>query len=148
MTAFVFRLERVLRWRQAKLDLEQAALGRLAAECARWDTVIAKIEASRADAETWVLGGGGLRGGDLAALAKYQEELGKRKLVALDRRRQCERKIEEQRARLMAARREFRLLERLRQMRRVEWEAAVDREFEALAAESYLARWPQRARQS
>jgi hypothetical protein len=37
-------------------------------------------------------------------------------------------------------------LEKLRQVRRAEWETAVDREFEALAAESYLARWTSRMR--
>jgi hypothetical protein len=52
--------------------------------------------------------------------------------------------MEQQRAQLLAARREFRLLEKLRQVRRAAWEAAVDREFEALAAETYLARWAPR----
>jgi hypothetical protein len=31
-------------------------------------------------------------------------------------------------------------------LRRAEWEIAVDREFEALAAEAYLARWAPRPR--
>jgi hypothetical protein len=52
--------------------------------------------------------------------------------------------MEQQRARLLAARREFRLLEKLRQVRRAEWETAVNREFEMLAAETYLAQWAPR----
>ena len=38
-------------------------------------------------------------------------------------------------------RRHSRLLEKLREVRRKDWEEAVNREFEALAAETYLARW-------
>jgi flagellar export protein FliJ len=146
MTTFAFRLERVLRWRQAKLDLEQFALSRLLAESARWDALLAKLENAGAEAVTQVLSAGPVRGGDLGALAGYQQRLGRQRQHALDRRRECERKMEQQRARLLAARREYRLLERLRQVRRAEWETAVNREFEALAAETYLARWAPRPR--
>ena len=54
--------------------------------------------------------------------------------------------MEEQRNRLLKARREHRLLEKLRQVRQAEWEAAVNREFETLAAETYLAGWTARPR--
>ena len=80
------------------------------------------------------------------AMVRYKELVGKQKQMALNRRSECDRKIEQQRERLLQARRDFRLLEKLRQVRRAEWEAAVDRDFEALAAESYLARWTVRPR--
>ncbi len=146
MTTFQFRLERVLRWRQARLELEQFALGRIAADCKRWDTLMVKLENSRAEAETLLLSPHPVTGNELEALARYKEHLGRERQVALDHRLECERKMEQQRARLLAARREYRLLERLRQVRRAEWETAVNREFEALAAESYLARWAPRPR--
>jgi flagellar export protein FliJ len=146
MTTFTFRLEKVLRWRQAKLELEQFALSRLLAEFARWDAVIAQLEGARREAENAVLSCGPVAGGDLAALAAYQERVQKERQISLDRRRNCEQRIEQQRAKLLAARREFRLLEKLRQVRRAEWETAVNREFEDLAAETYLARWAPRAR--
>ncbi len=146
MTTFTFRLEKVLRWRQAKLDLEQFALGRLAAECARWDAKLAEVEHARSEAEKAVLSSGPVEGGDLAALARYQEHLHNEKQAMLARRRDCEHRIEQQRERLLDARRAYRLLEKLRQVRRAEWETAVDREFEALAAETYLARWAPRQR--
>ncbi len=57
MTAFTFRLEKVLRWRQAKMELEQFALHRLAAECARWDVRLGEIEKARSQAEQLVLSG-------------------------------------------------------------------------------------------
>jgi flagellar export protein FliJ len=146
VTAFNFRLEKVLRWRQAKMELEQFALHRLAAECARWDLRLAEIEIARRQAEQLVLSGP-VEGSDLAALARYQQHLHDEKQAAMAHRRNCEQRMEQQRALLLAARREFRLLEKLRQVRRAEWESAVNREFEALAAETYLARWTPRQHQ-
>lgn len=135
-----------MRWRKSKLELEQFTLGRLALERARWEHVLAELETSRAHADRLVLSSESLHGRDLQAMFRYKEMLGKQEQIALSRRTECDRKIEQQRERLLHARREFRLLEKLRQVRRTEWEAAVDREFEALAAESYLARWTARPR--
>jgi len=146
MTTFKFRLESVLRWRQSKLEMEQFALSRLATERARWDHVLAELETSRAHADRLVLSSESVHGRDLQAMVRYKELVGKQKQMALNRRDECDRKMEQQRERLLQARREFRLLEKLRQVRRAEWEAAVDRDFEALAAESYLARWTVRDR--
>lgn len=146
MTTFKFRLESVLRWRQSKLEMEQFALSRLATERARWDHVLAELETSRAHADRLVLSSESVHGRDLQAMVRYKEMVGKQKQMALNRREECDRKMEQQRERLLQARRDFRLLEKLRQARRAEWESAVDREFEALAAESYLARWTVRPR--
>jgi flagellar export protein FliJ len=146
MTTFTCRLEKVLRWRQTQLELEQFALSRIAAECVRWDEALKKLEDGRRAAEEAAHSSGPVGGGYLAALATYQKHIRHEKQVCHDRRRECERKMEQQRARLLKARREFRLLERLRQLRHAEWEVAVDREFEALAAEAYLARWAPRPR--
>jgi flagellar export protein FliJ len=140
MTAFSFRLERVLEWRQAKLDAEQSALGRLAVEFARWETILANLGNARTKADGLVQSGP-VNGTDLGALASYQEHIERQRKIATDRRRDCAARLEQQRLRLLQARREHRLLEKLRQLRRAEWEAAVDREFEALAAETYLAQW-------
>src|SRR4029077_4909717 len=138
-----FRLEKVMRWRQAKMELEQFALHRLAAECARWGVRLAEIENARRQAERLVLSGP-VEGSDLAALANYQQHLRDEKQTSLAHRRNCEQRMEQQRTLLLAGRREFRLLEKLRQVRRAEGETAVNREFEALAAETYLARWAPR----
>jgi|SRR5579863_1343597 len=141
MKAFAFRLEKVLRWREAKVELEQFQLSRLAAECAQWDRALARLDDERSEAEKTVLASGSVGGGELGALARFKERLKQDKQTALGRRQECERKMEEQRGRLLTARREFRLLDRFRQVRRAEWERLIDREFEALAAENHLARW-------
>lgn len=141
MKSFTFRLERVLRWRRAQLDLEQFALGRLVTQCARWDAVLTELESRRSGAETAVRQAPYTQGHELQALARYQERLEREKKSSLERRADCARKMEQQRERVIAARRACRLLEKLRESRHAEWEALVNREFEALAAETYLARW-------
>jgi flagellar biosynthesis chaperone FliJ len=141
MTTFAFRLERVLRWRQAKLELEQFALSRLAAECTRWDLTLAGFESTRASEEALVLSRNTVTGEEFGALDRYRKHLQQQKQIALDRRQAAGLKMEEQRGRVMKARRESRLLEKLRDVRRKDWEETVNREFESLAAETYLARW-------
>ena len=146
MTNFAFRLEKVLRWRQARLELEQFALSRLAAECAHWDEVLAKLSQARTDAQTLMRSSETVNGLDLAALGRYQQHLDQQRTAAFERRRECGQRMEQQRGRLLQARRDHRLLEKLRQTRHAEWETAVNREFEALSAENYLARWVPRMR--
>ncbi len=139
MTAFSFRLERVLQWRRAQLDLAQAAMSRIAAERARWDTILANLTHARTQAEGLLAGP--VNGAELGALARYQTYVEQQRKIALERRRETEIKMEQQRARVLQARRECRLLEKLREVRRAEWESAVNHEFEMLAAETYLAQW-------
>lgn len=139
MTAFSFRLERVLQWRRAQLDMAQAAMSRIAAERARWDAILANLSNARTQAEGLLAGP--VNGAELGALARYQAYVEQQRKIALERRREIEIKMEQQRARVLQARRECRLLERLREVRRAEWESAVNHEFEALAAETYLAQW-------
>jgi flagellar export protein FliJ len=141
MKAFAFRLEKVLRWREAKVELEQFKLSRLVAECAEWDRILARFEDTRCEAEKGVLASSSVGGGELEALARFKDRLMQQKHTALVRREECERKMEQQRGCVLAARREFRLLDRLRQVRRAEWEMLINRDFEALATENYLARW-------
>ncbi len=145
ITNFSFRLEKVLRWRQARLAAEQFALSRLAAECIRWDALIARLQQDRMGAEAFTVSST-VNGRDLEALSRYQKHVVQQRKLALERRRACQEKMEQQRDRLLKARREHRLLEKLRQIRRAEWEAAVNREFDALAAETYLAQWAPRGR--
>src|SRR5579863_6713572 len=101
MTTFKFRLERVLNWRQTRLEMEQFTLTRLAAECARWDRVLVELENSRAHAESLVSSSASLHGRDLQAMVRYKELVAKQKQIALNRRREVERKMEKQRERVL-----------------------------------------------
>src|SRR5260370_36492289 len=113
-----------MRWRQARMELEQFALRRLAAECARWDVKLAEIESARRQAEQLVLSSGPVEGSDLAALASYKRHLRDEKEASLAHRRNCEQRTEQQRTRRLASRHEARRPEKLRQVRVAEWETA------------------------
>src|SRR5205814_3174698 len=93
-----------------------------------------------------ILSSNTVTGEEFAALDTYRKSLQQQKQLALERRQEARRKMDEQRGLILLARRECRLLEKLRQVRRKDWEEAVNREFEALAAETYLARWAALAR--
>jgi hypothetical protein len=105
MTTFKFRLDSVLRWRQSKLEMEQFILSRLATERARWDHVLAELETSRAHADRLVLSSESVQGRDLQAMVRYKELVENQKQMALNRRGECDRKMEQQRERLLQARR-------------------------------------------
>lgn len=140
MKRFEFRLERVLEWRRAQLDIELAALGRLTAEAQAIDRRRGEIEAERASAESSLFASATAEAQQLAALDAFRawarEECGR----LANRRAEWERKIAEQRQKLLEARRRSRLLERLKERRRAEWDAEFNRELENLAGELYLAR--------
>jgi hypothetical protein len=53
---------------------------------------------------------------------------------------QCRKEIAQQRARYQAAKRDFRLLEKLRARRLASWNTEADREMERLASELHLSR--------
>src|SRR5229473_3633093 len=86
MKAFAFRLEKVLRWREANVELEQFKLSRLAAECAQWDRLLAQLDEARCQAEKTVLASGSVGGGELGALARFKESLRQQKQTAVGRR--------------------------------------------------------------
>ena len=141
MKSFQFPLERVLAWRRTQLEIEEARFGQRQAEMAavrrqqeQWEALTI-----RTGQETPRLPG--LRGGDLNALALFR--LGARHRAAeLEKRRiACEQKVEEQRRKFLEARRNARLLERLKERRLEEWTAEYDREVEAQASETFLAQW-------
>ncbi len=55
--------------------------------------------------------------------------------------RQCEQRLAAQRKRWTEARRRCRLLEKLKERRRAEYDYEMNRELESLASETFLARW-------
>jgi hypothetical protein len=113
MTTFSFRLERVLEWRHAQLELAQAALSRVAGECARWDATLVYLGNARAQADALVQSSGPINGADLGALARYQTHIEQQRKIALDRRRECGVRMDQQRARVLDARRDYRLQPRI-----------------------------------
>ncbi len=144
MTTFRFRLQRVLEYRQTQLELEEVTLRQQAAALAELDRGRAGLEAAGVQAERQVRQGAELDGADLAALAAFRASLRRRAQELAARRAECAGLIAQQRGAVTEARRRCRLLERMRERRLAEWNAAYDRELETTAAESYLAQWARR----
>jgi flagellar export protein FliJ len=138
---FQFRLERVLGWRKTQLELEEHRLRQLSAELEAIERNKARLAAERTLAEHQLLSRTQLNGQELAAHSAYLAALHREEKQAERQRQQQQRLIEAQLQRVTEARRQCRLLERLKARAWNAWQAELDRETEALAAEAHLARW-------
>ncbi len=141
MRRFQFRLESVLHWRLLQLELEEAKLQRLFEERHGLDRTLEALAAGKTIAERAVLGADGAPGQALAALDEHRGWLARERQRIAARRTDCEARIAAQRQRTIEAERGVRLLERMKHRRLSEWQAEAAREEEALASESYLARF-------
>jgi hypothetical protein len=141
MSGFRFSLEKALDLRRLQLELEESKFQQQAAALLELDRLREQMRASRTNAEEQVRAGGWSQGLDLAALGSFRLHVqAKEKDLAL-RRVEGEKKLEERRNAMLEARRRCRLLERLKERRKAEWDTAFNRELEAVAAESFLAQW-------
>ncbi|MGC9947706.1 MAG: hypothetical protein ABSF64_15180 [Bryobacteraceae bacterium] len=141
MSAFQFRLDRVLEWYRTQLQLEE---NRLAACLTALNLVqerIARLQAERLAVESEVMSGGSILARDLASLGLYRLRVRKEEAGLHEERVRRERALGEQRAAVQAAQRRVRLVEKLRARRWSEHRYAEDRALESLAAEAYLSKW-------
>jgi flagellar export protein FliJ len=148
MQAFRFNLEKVLQLRETQLEVEEVRFKQQVAAVGALERELLDLDAAVAGAEMEVRRTNGMQGRDLAALASYRSGMQKRKQEVSARRQQSKMALEKQQAIMLEARRRCRLLERLRDRRRKEWQAACDRELEEGAQESFLAGWARGQRQA
>ena len=141
MTGFRFPLQKVLDWRRTQLELEEVRFKQQVAALAELDGARARLEAAGMQAELQVRDWSEMRGGDLAALGSFRLDVKQRENQIAARRVECQKSLETQQGIMLEARRRSRLLERLKDRRCAEWQAARDRELEELASESFLAKW-------
>jgi len=141
MKRFQFPLDRVRRWRAEQAALEGSKLARLLGQLAALADEKRKVEDGRAASERQVLEQTSIDASELQALDAYrlhvrsrvgQMEQGQRELAA---------EIEIQRGRLIEARRQAELLERLKTQEFEAWRALASREEETITGELYLAKW-------
>lgn len=144
MKRFAFPLEGALRWRQRRLELQESRLRSLAAERDAIRERIGQIGQARRRAEQELLGQASIRAEELAALEAYRLRLARERVRLQQAETDCEGRLAAQRERVLEARRDVRLIEKLKERRLAEWQAEADRELEALAAEVFLARWGRR----
>jgi flagellar export protein FliJ len=139
--SFQFPLQRVLDWRALQMRTEEEKLAALqqtlAALVHRENTLIAE----QLKSEMGILGQPAIEGSELQALAAFQSRFqSERRSLRVDRTK-CETEIAAQRKRLLKARKDFRVLEKLKEKRWRTWTYFSDREVEHTAAESYIAKW-------
>lgn len=141
MKPFRFRLEKVLAWRRTELELEQYKMRLLSAELEQIEQSRARLTAERVVAEREILRARRIDGADLNVHAARLYYLDQQERALLRRRREQEQRIAEAHMRLLEARRRLRLLGKLKASRHAHWEAELNRELEAFAVETHLARW-------
>jgi len=145
MRAFEFSLRQALKWRATQLEVEENKLRQLAASREEAVLEAVRLELVKGRAEGAVRQAAVVEAGDLWALAAYRQRLMEEMQALTARRMACEQQMAAQRQRVLEAQRQCRLLEKLEQRRRAEWDRAADKELENLAGESFLARWNRRA---
>jgi flagellar export protein FliJ len=141
MSGFRFSLEKALDLRRLQLELEESRFQQQAAALRELDRRRDDMRTSRANAEAQVRAGGWAQGLDLAALGAFRLHVQAKEKQLAQLRVEDEKKVEERRNAMLEARRRCRLLERLKERRKGEWDTAFNRELEAVAAESFLAQW-------
>jgi len=141
MTPFRFPLERVLDWRRLQMRAEEEKLAALQHRLDLMNRRMSSLIAAEQKCEWGLRKQACLDGAELQALAAFQSQAKKqREGLALEQ-RQCEKQIEAQRARLVKSRKDYRILEKLKERRHQAWSYEADREVENTAAEAHIAKF-------
>ena len=140
MKRFRFPLDRVRRWRSEQASVEELKLQQLRAQAAKLAAARCEVEAESARSAQQLLAQPTLDPLELTSLESYRLHLRRRVYELGNLERQAESKVAEQRRRVIEARRQFELLDRLHHKAWQEWLAAGNKEQEELASEMFLAR--------
>jgi hypothetical protein len=140
MKRFEFPLDRVRRWRAGQATLEELKLEQLNDQLTKLREERRSIETARIQSEQELLGQPSITATELQSLDLYRRHTLNKIGSIQNLERQAEVLVEQQRQRVLRARRDAELLERLKGKAFDEWQAANDREQESLATELYLAK--------
>ncbi len=152
MKRFEFALKRVRQWRQTQVDIEMGKLQELFGELRRLRGEVAQlagaVQAAEHDLEVQAGEGKVLQPVALSGLDSFRMFAKREQAVLARQQAELSRQIALQRRRLIDARRDYRLLDKLRERALAAWERENDKETEALAGELHLAKWkpPRRRR--
>ena len=141
MKTFRFPLQRVLEWRALQLRVEEEKLASLQQQLTSLLEFREKLSAERNRSQSHLFASGTAAGSDLQSWALYQARLLKQQELLKTHLAQCEKLILEQTQKLLKARTDHRVLERLKERRWRQWVYLNDREQEDTAAEVYLSKW-------
>jgi len=144
MNAFRFSLQKVLDWRATALDIEESRFKQQAEALADLERARAGLRREAILVENEVRRSKAIAGSDLAALSAFRSQMQVREKRIAATQAEAQKKLLAQQAVMLEARRQCRLLERLRERRLTEWKQAANKEVEEAASEAFLARWRQR----
>jgi hypothetical protein len=140
MKRFHFPLETARRWRLERANIEELKLRRILSEKEKLAAAKGRIQDEIAQTVQQVLGQPTIPGLELETLDSFRLHVSSRVRKIENEERECEVRIVEQRNKVLDARRQFELIERLRQKAMTEWRAAGNKEQEDLTAELFLAK--------
>jgi len=137
--AFKFRLESALRLRHLQTEQERARLQELLAREKRMQKSLAELWQERTDAAEFVRSSNEPAAQDVRALALFSIGVKARAQRIEQAIADVQRQVVEQKRSVLAAEREERALEKLRERQFTEWNLKVMRELEASSQELWLA---------
>lgn len=141
MKAFRFSLEKILEWRKTQLRTAEERLSQLQAQLEALKQQEQAIQAAYHQAHTRLLAAPQVTGLDFQAYSASQARALKEQAILRSEIGRVTSLVDDQRERLVKARRDHKILERLREQRQRQWQYLFDREIENDAAESYLSNW-------
>jgi hypothetical protein len=141
MKRFDFSLEQVMQWRRLRADVERAKLESLYTRLRDLDQQKLSLEAEEASAHDVVKNQDSVRSQQLLALDRFARHMSTQKELLDANRVALFGEISQQQIQLIAAQRDFELLEKLKTQKKEDWQAAFNREQEGLAGDAYLAKW-------
>ena len=141
MKRFVFPLQRVMDWRTLQVRAEEEKLANLQQQAEALALRENALTAAELNSEIELLKRPSIEGADLQALSLFQNRVHQERANLQKKRQQVEVQVVEQRKRLLKARRDVRVIEKLKENRLRDWTYLSDRETENTAAESFLAKW-------
>jgi hypothetical protein len=145
MKKYSFPLSRVMAWRQAQVQVEQAKLERLHAELRAFEGRAAILRADVQRSHKALVLSRAATGAELAALDAFRRSAALQCAHLETAAAGCRQRIAVQKQAIIQRRREFRLLERLHERRFAAWTADYGREIDHQADELYLAARSNRA---
>jgi flagellar export protein FliJ len=137
VTQFRFSLERVLELRRLQLQAEEEKLARLQQQLEGIDQRANAIASTELRSEWALRKMPAVAAPDLHTLSDFQARVRKVQAALAVEKQRVTKEIQAQRARLLNARREFRVIEKLRERRFKVWQYQADREIEGLSADAH-----------
>jgi flagellar export protein FliJ len=141
LKSFRFKLERVMEWRRIQLRAAEDQLTQLQQHLVLLQRQEEMITTAYRENAQRLMSLQGVTGAELQSLAAFRDRTQRLHQAVLARKIKCEGLIADHRQRVMKARRNHRVLEKLKEQRLNTWTAENNRELEALADESFLAKW-------